>query len=71
MAAQDVPPNTQAAKDDAGGESSEHTIDGAIEGWLSTDVAETYDRMRADPERGIPLDAAFQRLRRARGQQRE
>ncbi len=43
----------------------------AVEQWLSTDVAETYDRMRADPDRGVLLDAAFQRLRRARGLQCE
>jgi len=71
MSAQDVPPNKQGAKGDAGGQCSEHKIDGAIEGWLSSDVAETYDRMRADPNRGIPLDTVFQRLRRARGLQRE
>lgn len=45
--------------------------DQAVEQWLSTEVVEAYDRMRADPERGIPLDTVFQRLRRARGLQRE
>ncbi len=30
--------------------------DREIEHWLRTEVAETYDRMQADPSRGIPLD---------------
>ncbi|NMG39540.1 type II toxin-antitoxin system ParD family antitoxin [Chelativorans sp. ZYF759] len=30
--------------------------DKAIEHWLRTEVAETYDRMVADPSRGIPIE---------------
>ncbi len=43
--------------------------DRAIEHWLRTEVAETYDRMQADPARGIPLEtvrARFQERAKAR-----
>lgn len=30
--------------------------DKAIEHWLRTEVAETYDRMVANPSRGIPIE---------------
>lgn len=30
--------------------------DREVEHWLRTEVAETYDRMQADPSRGIPLE---------------
>jgi len=47
--------------------------DAAIEQWLHTEVAGAYDAMKANPDRAVPLDAAFARLRdrhshkRARG----
>lgn len=37
--------------------------DAAIEQWLKTEVAATYDAMKANPERGIPADEAFASLR--------
>ena len=37
--------------------------DGAVERWLQADVAETFDRMRAEPARGVSVDDAFGRLR--------
>jgi antitoxin ParD1/3/4 len=43
--------------------------DRAIEHWLRTEVAETYDRMLADPGRGIPIEtvrARFQERARKR-----
>ena len=33
--------------------------DDAIEAWLRGPVVETYDKMRADPSRGIPVKEAF------------
>lgn len=30
--------------------------DRAIEHWLRTEVVETYDKMTADPSRGIPVE---------------
>lgn len=45
--------------------------DRAIEHWLRTEVAETYDRMRADPGRGIPLEDVMAEFRqRAEKRQR-
>ena len=61
MSAHESPP------DNAGGRGSDSDLDDAITQLLSTEVAETYDRMQADPNRGAPLDVAFARLRRARG----
>ncbi len=43
--------------------------DKAIEHWLRTEVAETYDKMVADPSRGIPIEdirAEFQQRSRKR-----
>jgi antitoxin ParD1/3/4 len=40
-----------------------HERDAAIEQWLRTEVASAYDAMKAHPDRAIPLDAAFARLR--------
>jgi antitoxin ParD1/3/4 len=37
--------------------------DDMIEEWLRGPVAETYDRMRADPSRGIDVKAAFKTIR--------
>lgn len=37
--------------------------DEAIEHWLRTEVAETYDKMRADPERGIPIEEVMAEFR--------
>ncbi|MEZ5730152.1 MAG: type II toxin-antitoxin system ParD family antitoxin [Burkholderiaceae bacterium] len=36
--------------------------DRAIEHWLRTEVAASYDAIKADPSRGIGLDAARARL---------
>lgn len=38
--------------------------DEAIERWLRDEVAPTYDRMKADPQRGIPAKKVFARLRK-------
>ena len=38
--------------------------DEAIERWLREEVAPTYDKMMADPSRGIPLEEAFDEIRR-------
>mgnify|MGYP006273624451 CR=1 FL=1 len=40
--------------------------DAAIEAWLRDVVAPTYDELKAHPERAIPIDEAFARIR-ARG----
>jgi antitoxin ParD1/3/4 len=40
--------------------------DAAIERWLNTEVAKTYDAMVADPARGIPIKDAFKTLRAKR-----
>ena len=37
--------------------------DAAIENWLRTEVAQTYDAMEANPERGIPAKQVFDELR--------
>lgn len=36
--------------------------DAAVERWLREEVAPTYDAMKADPSRGIPIDEAFAEL---------
>jgi antitoxin ParD1/3/4 len=38
--------------------------DAAIEAWLRGDVAKTYDKMKADPSRAIPLADGFKALRK-------
>jgi antitoxin ParD1/3/4 len=38
--------------------------DEVIEHWLQTEVAETYDRMRNDPARGIPLQTVAEKFRK-------
>ena len=37
--------------------------DSAIERWLREEVAPTYDSMKADPSRGIPVDEVFGAIR--------
>jgi antitoxin ParD1/3/4 len=37
--------------------------DAAVEKWLRMEVAETFDRMRDDPDRAIPARQAFDELR--------
>jgi antitoxin ParD1/3/4 len=37
--------------------------DEAVERWLRDEVAPTYDRMKADPSRGIVADKVFAKLR--------
>lgn len=37
--------------------------DREMEHWLQTEVAETYDRLRADPSRGIPLEEVMAELK--------
>jgi antitoxin ParD1/3/4 len=37
--------------------------DEMIEEWLRGPVAETYDRMRADPSRGIDVKAVFKSIK--------
>jgi antitoxin ParD1/3/4 len=37
--------------------------DRAIEHWLRTEVAETYDRVRAGTERMIPVEEVFAEIR--------
>ena len=36
--------------------------DREIEHWLRTEVADTFDRMQADPSRGIPLEDVIARF---------
>jgi antitoxin ParD1/3/4 len=38
--------------------------DRAFEDWLRKEVAPVYDAMVQDPSRGIPIDEAFERLRK-------
>ena len=40
--------------------------DRAIEHWLRTEVAETYDRVKAGKERMIPIEDVMAELRRRR-----
>lgn len=37
--------------------------DAAVERWLRNDVATVYDKMKADPKRGIPAKQAFAKVR--------
>ena len=37
--------------------------DEAIERWLRNEVAPAYDRMKADPARGVPAKQAFAKVR--------
>lgn len=37
--------------------------DAAIERWLKTEVAATYDAMKANPELGVPAETVFAKLR--------
>ena len=37
--------------------------DEAVERWLRDEVAPAYDRMKADPKRGIPASQAFAKVR--------
>ncbi len=37
--------------------------DAAIERWLREEVVPTYERMKADPSRGIPAEKVFAELR--------
>lgn len=37
--------------------------DAAIEHWLRTEVADTYDRVKAGTERTIPIEEVFAELR--------
>jgi antitoxin ParD1/3/4 len=37
--------------------------DAAVERWLNEEVAPAYDAMQADPERAIPADQVFARIR--------
>lgn len=37
--------------------------DQAVERWLRDEVAPSYDAMMADPERGIPVEDAFDAVR--------
>ena len=37
--------------------------DAAVERWLRNDVAPVYDKMKADPKRGIPAKQAFAKVR--------
>ncbi len=37
--------------------------DEAVERWLREEVAPVYDRMKANPERGIPAKKAFTEVR--------
>jgi antitoxin ParD1/3/4 len=37
--------------------------DEAVERWLREEVAPVYDRMKANPERGIPADEVFAEIR--------
>ena len=36
--------------------------DGALEEWLTTEVARTYDEFRADPQRAVPAETVLARL---------
>ncbi|WP_174280371.1 type II toxin-antitoxin system ParD family antitoxin [Sphingomonas bacterium] len=38
----------------------------AITTWLRTEVAQIYDRMKADPSRGIPIEQVIARLKAER-----
>lgn len=40
--------------------------DDAIERWLREEVVPTYDAMKADPSRAIPLADAFEEIQRRR-----
>jgi antitoxin ParD1/3/4 len=40
--------------------------DEAVERWLHTDVARTFDAMKKDPSRGIPAKKAFAALKARR-----
>jgi antitoxin ParD1/3/4 len=43
-----------------------HTLkdrDAALEKWLRTEVAGTYDKMQRDPARVIPIKGVFEELR--------
>lgn len=40
--------------------------DDAIERWLREEVVPTYDAMKADPSRAIPLAEAFEEIQRRR-----
>jgi antitoxin ParD1/3/4 len=42
--------------------------DAAVERWLNKEVAEAYDAMKADPERGIPAEEVFFELSKRRAQ---
>lgn len=37
--------------------------DDAVERWLNSEVAATYDAMKADPARGVSVDDAFAAVR--------
>lgn len=37
--------------------------DEAVERWLRDEVAPTYDKMRADPKRGVPAGKVFSDIR--------
>ena len=37
--------------------------DAAVERWLRDEVTPAYDRMKADPKRGIPAERVFAELR--------
>lgn len=41
--------------------------DEAVERWLQGDVAKTYDAMKANPSRGIPVAKALAMARKKRG----
>ena len=45
--------------------------EGAIGRWLTEDVAPAYDRMRADPSRGIPAEEVFASIRSYHAEQIE
>lgn len=38
--------------------------DEAVERWLREEVAATYDAMKADPGRAIPIERAFDEIRK-------
>ena len=42
--------------------------DEAVERWLREDVAKAYDKMKADPSRGIPAEKVFAELRTRRAE---
>ena len=41
--------------------------DEAVERWLRDEVAPTYDRIKADPKRGLPAKKVFEELRTRAG----